>query len=439
MDSPPPDASRNEDTPPAPPRARRAARLVPAAIVVACLGVVAWRIASTRDVAPREDAIRARWESRSDFPVVAKQAEEYLRDFGDDRDARAFAAEAFLRAEEPVRAFDAAFSRGSDAGARVRFARDLLSLLARRPEGPTRLESHVLVARADADEPGARDALRERVRTCEPSEFVFWFGPASHARTPATQVVGRALFARPEEPARIAGAVLLSAPKSGADLAPLRKVLPTAWRYEHRPMWHRICRGLGVSGDPRDAEALRAERERLAAPGFDPKGADRLVLDMALALSGDAAARERAEAAFEKDASLDMTGTAYAEGLAVRADAGDRAAYDALVRLAERAASAEARTRALYGLVVCERLAPPEVPLERIARAAEAKSDEFARALALVWRYRVESPGAAAETERALRSALSVPEATSASDADGESGPSGVAFEVARAWLRWKR
>ena len=428
---------------PAPSPVLRLMRLAPPVVALAVLGAVAWAVATHSDRAPREASIRTRWASRLEFESVAADAAAYLRDYGQDEDARWFAVEAFARVEAPVKAFDAAFGREAGrtrAATRARLAALLARTLAGTPEARTVMSPRLLLARFEGGDATAED-VRRALMELVPDQFVSWFVPAHRSRTSATQTVAEVFLGRPEPASKLAGTILSVAPGSGIAIDPLLGALATSFRYERRPTWRQICRSLGACGEPRALAALRTERERLGAASFDGAESiddDRFALDVGLALAGDDAARARVEAGLEQGPRFEWGGVLYAEGLEVRAAAGEREAYDRLVSIFDRMPLSLVRLQVFYGLALSDVPPPADVPMDRLAQVLLDSGDEFHGVLAHLWAYRNGAPGAVEATERDLRKALADPQSTQAI-ADGESVGSATVYETLRAWMRWKR
>src|SRR5688572_13377421 len=109
-----------------------------------------------------EEDIRSRWSAPAEFGPLSEDVARYLAEHGESAEARWFAAEAYVRIGEPARAQatvldHAATARAADAPRR--FSILLLRQLSR--SGP--LAPRAKMIRAEVDDEGARDELKEIV------------------------------------------------------------------------------------------------------------------------------------------------------------------------------------------------------------------------------------------------------------------------------------
>ncbi len=417
--------------------------VVPPLVVVAAIGAVlsrAWSSASDRSV--REDAIHARWAARSDFDALARDLDGFLADYGADPEARWLVAEAHARIGRPEKAFEAVFGDPRTRGDRRtprRFATLLLSTLATMPgtSDMAPLAVRALLARIDAGDDAARADLFARVRAMKGfGELVPWFKAAHRAPTASRQALADALGSREDvNEYRIAAGGLECGPKQKRLLPLLLEVVQSEeWRTHRFPSWRHVCRAVGSTRDPLGEAALRQVRESVTGEGGEA-ALQREALDVGLALTEDAPARDRVEALLALPDLGVATAELYAVGLATRWVQGDASAGPRLRDLWRSVPWPLSKLMLGYSVLLADVAPPPEVPVDEWVAALANGSDAAHRVLAVVWRYRRRAPGALeasiSELDRAIHAAHLY-------EGEADETENGTAvLEILRAWARW--
>jgi hypothetical protein len=421
------------------PVTRRLWLFVPPLVVVGLVAYVVLRAVEVKDRGPREESIRVRIASPVDHPSVLQDLPAYVEKFGEDVEAKWFAAEAYTRVRAPAKGYDVLWDDpriAGDPATTQRYARMLVRVLSGTDEAPTGLRERLLLARAEAGDADARETLRESVASMrfEQGGLVF-FKSLVRAPTSALHVVADGWFGREDPMLRLAGAALGTGRQDAGRVETLVGLLTGDWPHPKRGIWSEAIRALGVSDDPRAVEAL--ERLRAAVVGDDVmQQAERVTLDVGLALAGAPGAAERLHEAL-RDERMRFAFSTYAEGLIWRLYRQDPGAVEKAVAFWD--AYPAGRLLLAYGCLVGDPPLPGGVPASAWADALEATGQPGETAVASVYRWRARRPGDDGPRRallEGLRRALDDPEAT-APYASGDDVGSFTVYETLRALLRW--
>jgi hypothetical protein len=422
--------------------ARRAASWIPPVVVGSAVAALLGRALLADGGARAGDALRARFGVPSEVLGLPEDVDRFLAEHGDAREARWLAAEAFARVARFERALDAVWEHealAADPATPRRLALLLLEHLARGPAVSNRLGPRTLLARAEADAPGARAELLEILRG--PSlllTFLPTFDAAILSGRTARRLVAEGLRAHAaDDPtdaqAAVGAAILTVDPEDRSGLPLLLERFPADDFRADRLAWPEAARALAASGDPAAVAALRAARE---SP-FAREASARLVLDVALAVADDPAAREAVETTLEEAPGREWVGVLYARGLANRLEGGDEAVVPRLADLWRIAGPRARRTLASTVLLGDER-PPAGIPAALWVGDLEGSPDALFRALGAAYRWRTGDARAADALLEVLHRAFQDPQ-SHGRDAEGIEGSSAVVLEVLRAWARWPR
>jgi hypothetical protein len=425
--------------------------LVPPVVVAAAVGGIFARAVSPETLrATREESIRVRWSVPSEFDTLQADIEAYLKAYGDDLDARRFAAEAFARMLLPQRALEVTFPRGARVSPQeVRwFGRVLLEVLGTFPGPPPRpsaLHPRAVLARVDAGDAAAEEELAATIRAIGMNEIVAWFIPAYRSETQGKRALVDALSRRDEPHFRLAAAIGATGPKVRDRLPYLLEILRSPeWREGRRPTWQQVCRAIGSSKAPEAVEALKAERASRTEGGMEGEQR-RTTLDVALALAGEEESRRRVLSDAKSDrAAHAWSSLLYVGGLQTRLFQGDESAAPDLATLwtlfdvdpaAPFTEESVIRLQLAVGLMLSDALPPASIPVGDWARELASHPSPLQRSIALAWAWRHREPGTLEGMVEEMRAGL----ASAPVFAPGAYDTAGVAavVEIARAWYRW--
>jgi hypothetical protein len=382
----------------------RATRLLPPLLLVAILGVIAWRAAERPQRNAIQKTIRARWMEPSGRRELVEEVSRYLDRNHNDED-RKFAAHALMRARDPARAVRARWAdldRPIPAAETKAFAEDALFWLgwddepareAGLPAGPGTRPSpanvQCLMALLEGNNALARRWLEERVRSQAIDEvYAMMRRSRGLANAEARPLVARAARERaaaerahglPTEDWDVITALLtpknVPYPERDADIDLLIQKVKSDWRAQGIARWVLACRALGELGEPRGIDALR-EVEALLAGSNDAKDQrDLAIVRIAQLFAGDWS-QDAVVRPLLSNRSPDLTTVRanYQEAVLFRWRAGDQNAVEPLTWLWEGLGGTESsvRERLGRGLLIEGPPPSPDVPVERLLTGLEA-------------------------------------------------------------------
>ena len=380
-------------------------RLLPPLLLLLFLGFVVWRTAGE----PRRDATRQRiragvgpaLNSLEARDALLAELESYLAEYEQDLDDRRFAAEAYLRIQEPARAAEALWSH-PEFQARPGAGRELaemilrpVSLLGDDVDVPGVLTANMatlVLAEGGLDE--ARARVDEVIQT-QPWQLqrAVFFGAALYGTDAIRAQIVEDLRARKEPEARTQAALIAMRPddypEREGDLERLRDVVEGTHRQEHRMLWSLAAVALGRSGSPEALEILREAATRLGASDAVPDREDGAFAALGLVAGGDMSALAQVEPFLAGRSLIPVLLQWTANTLALRWNAGDEAALaplQALWRDGRDRNGHSARIWLGYDLFLRQGLPPVGDPVDRLGQelsAADATPSEQLQGVAI--------------------------------------------------------
>lgn len=379
----------------------------------------------------------------SERPRVVKELFTFAERHRDDPDATWLALELMIKAKSIQGAVqlwsEDEGRRGSPAAAK-RLAALVLRHAGREPcvepLEPTSLFPRCVQARLEIRDGDASAELDRVTGPLAVAGVLSLYAPIHRTPSPARDRLATALRVRTDDPEIHAAGVVLAAKPGALELVPvLRERITSPWRLTRPYFFQHLAVALGVIGGDEVRAFLAERRAWEALEGGDADRRRALAYDVALALAGDADARERVYRAAEAERADAWAVHRLALGLCTLVAHGRADAADALRATWDRLDDPESRLQIAIGTMLADPAPPSTLPLDAWATELATQGNLVAPTVAHAWALRRGRPGAA---EALVLDALGAARTKDVAAPDAfDDDATAAFFEALRALVRW--